>query len=45
MGEVHYGGEGPHWTVVPSKEKKEDEEEKKKERKRKKENPNFCLHA
>jgi hypothetical protein len=22
MGEVHQGGEGPHWTVVPSKKKR-----------------------
>jgi len=26
MGEVHYGGEGPQWTVVLSKKKKEEEE-------------------
>jgi hypothetical protein len=26
MGEVRKGGEGPHWTVVPSKKKEEEEE-------------------
>ena len=34
LGELHYGGEGPHWTVVPSTE--EDEEEKKKNKNKKK---------
>jgi len=30
LGEVHYAGEGPHWTVVASKKKKKEEEEEEK---------------
>jgi len=26
LGEVHEGGEGPHWTAVPSKKDEEEEE-------------------
>ena len=40
IGEVHWGGEGPHWTVVPfknKKEKEEEEEEEEKEEEKKKE--------
>jgi hypothetical protein len=36
---VHCGGEGPHWVVMPSKKKKkkkEEEEEQKKKKKKKK---------
>ena len=27
LGELHYGGEDPHWTVVPSREEEEEEKE------------------
>jgi hypothetical protein len=27
MGEVSEGGEGPHWTILPSKQKMEEEED------------------
>ena len=27
LGEVHYGGEGPHWSVVPSDDNDEDDDE------------------
>ena len=30
MEEVHYGGEGPHWAIVPMKNKNKKKKKKKK---------------
>jgi len=34
LGEVQLGGEGPHWTVVPSKKKNKKKEKKREEMRR-----------
>ena len=39
IGEVHWGGEGPHWTVVPFKKEKEEEEEEEEEEEKETEMP------